>query len=560
MQTFMLPKNQLAKIEQLCRRFLWGSSDDSSKRFYPIAWNTICAPRCAGGLGVRNLADVNTALVTKLAWSICVDENKPWVKLIKAKYLRGRKLLDVQGTERAISWVWGSIKQCIPFLREGACFQVATLSKLNIKDDPWIPSIPGFRVPDSVVIPPHLHFVWRLMKGDGSSWDDRLVSAVFPPAISQKILQLPILDEGNERLIWEPSTSGNYSSKSAYKKLQQSRGLNPSETERKQWTLLWQAELHGRHRLLLWKVLKHALPTLDRLARFMQLEDDSCLFCHSAREDVFHLFMECPVTHLIWWNSPWQLRLDNFQHLGVHQWIFQILGDQLQLPISGVQQAFLKHFLCTLIELTWMARNKAWKEGVLPDIHALSQQINLMSYRYWQTFRTKRVGAVRTLPQHVPPRWQPPPRGEFKMNFDAAFSRGISYTGVILRNDSGLVLGAWTNCFPSENSFCAETLAAVQALKIAHSLRLDRVSFEGDALNVVMALSGVSAAENWKAIRDLIVGRKLLESHLFWFISFVPRSDNGFAHNIAAWASSSLFCGQVDLSLLPPNFWEEEIT
>lgn len=64
--------------------------------------------------------------------------------------------------------------------------------------------------------------------------------------------------------------------------------------------------------------------------------------------------------------------------------------------------------------------------------------------------------------------WIPPPKGEFKLNFDATFGHGTTYTGVVLRNEFGVVLGAWTNCFQSENSFCAETATAVQTLKIAH--------------------------------------------------------------------------------------------
>lgn len=102
----------------------------------------------------------------------------------------GRKMLDVQGTERAISLVWGIINQ------GSSCFQVATNSKLSIQEDPWLPSIPSFRIPNSVVIPPNLQFVRHLMNCDGSAWDDRKVSAVFSPSIGCKILQTPYSRRG----------------------------------------------------------------------------------------------------------------------------------------------------------------------------------------------------------------------------------------------------------------------------------------------------------------------------------------------------------------------------
>lgn len=60
-------------------------------------------PECAWGLGVRLIGEANRALVTKLAWAVCVDDHKTWVQLIKARYLCGRKVLDVEDKERAMS-------------------------------------------------------------------------------------------------------------------------------------------------------------------------------------------------------------------------------------------------------------------------------------------------------------------------------------------------------------------------------------------------------------------------------------------------------------------------
>lgn len=55
------------------------------------------------------MEDINRALITKLVWSVCEDGPKPWVQLIKTRYLRGGKVLDVQGTERAVSWIFGEV-------------------------------------------------------------------------------------------------------------------------------------------------------------------------------------------------------------------------------------------------------------------------------------------------------------------------------------------------------------------------------------------------------------------------------------------------------------------
>lgn len=50
----------------------------------------------SGGLGFRKMGEMNKALVAKLAWQVYKESKKIWVQLIRSKYLRGRKLLDVE--------------------------------------------------------------------------------------------------------------------------------------------------------------------------------------------------------------------------------------------------------------------------------------------------------------------------------------------------------------------------------------------------------------------------------------------------------------------------------
>lgn len=88
---------------------------------------------------------------------------------------------------------------------------------------------------------------------------------------------------------------------------------------------------------------------------------------------------------------------------------------------------------------------------------------------------------------------------EYKLNFQAAFKDFCSVTGCVLRNSDGQILGTWVNRFASENPFCAEAEAAIQALKIAGELKLEKVMAEVDALNVIMAINGLDVFEDWKA-------------------------------------------------------------
>lgn len=151
--------------------------------------------------------------------------------------------------------------------------------------------------------------------------------------------------------------------------------------------------------------------------------------------------------------------------------------------------------------------------------------------------------------------WQPPPDGELKFNFDVAFKDGVTTTGCILRNSNGTIVGAWVNRFKSDNPFFAEIEAAIQALKLANELNLERVSFEGDASNFVLALKGFHEFENWQAFSLHEVGCNLLNCHLFWSISFAPRCCNTMAHILAKWVNSRHFVGPVPPDLIDPTLW-----
>lgn len=141
------------------------------------------------------------------------------------------------------------------------------------------------------------------------------------------------------------------------------------------------------------------------------------------------------------------------------------------------------------------------------------------------------------------------------MNFDATFKDGLTVTGVVLRNNFSYILGAWTNRFRLDNPFCVEVEATIQTLKIDDGLNLDKVTFEGDAFNDIMALQGFSQIEDWRDIKLITAGKKMLLPRCFWFLNHVLRSCNSHAHNLARWACNSGLCGFMNLSHLPSDLW-----
>jgi hypothetical protein len=61
---FPIPMSIARRIEKLQRDFLWGGLEEEHK-FHLVNWQQVCTPLYCGGLGIRNVAIFNKALLGK---------------------------------------------------------------------------------------------------------------------------------------------------------------------------------------------------------------------------------------------------------------------------------------------------------------------------------------------------------------------------------------------------------------------------------------------------------------------------------------------------------------
>lgn len=78
-----------------------------------------------------------------------------------------------------------------------------------------------------------------------------------------------------------------------------------------------------------------------------------------------------------------------------------------------------------------------------------------------------------------------------------------------------------------------ESKSTTQALNIATKLKLDKVTFEGDAQNVILTLHGLSQFGDWEARKIVEDCQKILTPRLFWFLNSVSRRCNATTHTFA---------------------------
>lgn len=83
-----------------------------------ISWARLCRPEREGGIGFRDLASFNRALLTKQAWRITNYPDLLISKIFKARYFPSSNFLLAEVGERP-SLTWRSIVATKPYLEAG---------------------------------------------------------------------------------------------------------------------------------------------------------------------------------------------------------------------------------------------------------------------------------------------------------------------------------------------------------------------------------------------------------------------------------------------------------
>ena len=82
---FPLPMSVAWWIEKLQRDSMWGGIDDSPK-FHLLHLKHVCEPLNNGGIGIRNFAVFNKAILRKWLWRYASKSESFWRKVIDKKY------------------------------------------------------------------------------------------------------------------------------------------------------------------------------------------------------------------------------------------------------------------------------------------------------------------------------------------------------------------------------------------------------------------------------------------------------------------------------------------
>lgn len=104
MATTLIPIKIINKLNALVRKFFWGKVD-KQRYMALLAWDKITAPIGMGGIGLRDLHQMNKSMLMKMLFRIVVGSEALWAQQLRAKYLpRSELWLSKRRSRCTIFW------------------------------------------------------------------------------------------------------------------------------------------------------------------------------------------------------------------------------------------------------------------------------------------------------------------------------------------------------------------------------------------------------------------------------------------------------------------------
>jgi ribonuclease HI len=393
-----------------------------------------------------------------------------------------------------------------------------------------------------------------------AQWDEQILSDLFNAVDVQRILQIPLNNQGFDDFIaWKETSHGRYTVKSGYY-LQWKHHFGPNagqfslpgiSAQNPVWRILWKLKILSKIKIFIWRALHGIIPLKCILANRHIGDSAACPICHVHAEDVRHLLFTCPAAKEMWHILELQQWIDDtsLNELSGSVILEHIIRSP-ETTLPGFESVNLKEVVLTACWYLWWLRRRRSRDEPVPPISKC--RFSIMSI-------VANSAAMKINRRPSAARWIKPNSREVKLNVDASFTHDLhaGALGAVLRDFEGKNLaGRMVYLSHVGSSQMAEALAMKEGLALANEMGVSNLIAESDSLETVEACSGDQQWHNESAaiFADCV---DLVAS--IGNVSFAqcPREANMVAHNLARECFSAMSnCNWVDD---PPSFILESL-
>jgi hypothetical protein len=309
-----------SRLEKLQRDFLWGGLEDERK-FHLVNWKTACLPLQGGGLGIRNMAIFNKALLGKWLWRYSTESSSLWRQVIDSKYGGQEKdwCSNIVRSTHGVS-LWKHIRAGWDVFSNHISHKLGDGSRIRFWHDTWCGDLPLkqqfpmlyllTRAPEARVAD------FCHLQGSNYVWDISFIRAVQDWELEMVDSFMTILYSHSIRpgvvdsLWWIPSHKGNFEVRSFYYTL-----VHPHPQVNFPWQRVWKAKAPSRVAFFVWTAALGKILTIDNLRKRQLIIMDWCCMCKLSGETGNHLLLHCLIAWELWtmvlsifgttWVMPW---------------------------------------------------------------------------------------------------------------------------------------------------------------------------------------------------------------------------------------------------------------
>ncbi|KAK1616516.1 hypothetical protein QYE76_022033 [Lolium multiflorum] len=299
MGIFKMSTGFCEQFERLIRDFWWGD-DQNSRKVHWMAWENMIKPKCKGGIGFRDMACFNQALLARQAWRLIQRPDNLCARVLKAKYYPNGNILDTVFASDA-SPAWKGVEFGLQLLKEGTIKRIGNGRDTQFARDNWLPRDSGLKLA-GLKKNSRRRWVNQLFLQDSNSWNANLLRELFHDFDVQTILKIRLPEhEVKDCVAWHYEPNGIFSVKSAYKLAinlkHKGTGVesssNQNNGERKIWDTIWKTNVPPKVKVFGWRVATNSLATWDNKYRRTLETNNTCPICANGVEDAFHASVAC---------------------------------------------------------------------------------------------------------------------------------------------------------------------------------------------------------------------------------------------------------------------------